>query len=96
VLLALRTPHRADLWRTLETTVHDVDRVLAGLDETSLLSRRTIRDLDVSVLEAISHSVHHFGEHTGQIITITKLRIGRGLGLMNRRTIPVSSGPNRG
>ena len=45
------------------------------------MSRRQIQGYDVSVLEAIYHVVEHFGMHTGQIITLSKARVGEDLKL---------------
>ena len=84
---------RSDVWLALQATVDDVNGVFARLDESALVAKRTIRGLDVSVLEAILHVVHHFGEHTGQIILLTKLRTGTDLGLMGRRSLVVPRDP---
>ncbi len=35
----------------------------------------------MTVLEAIYHVVEHFGMHTGQIILLSKARVGRELNL---------------
>jgi len=55
--------------------------VLAGVNAESLLTRRRIQDFDGTILEAIYHVVEHFGMHTGQIITLTKIRAGKDLKL---------------
>ena len=64
---------RADLLQNLQTTLAEVDQVLANLDPTVLLEQRMIQGKDVEVLEAVFHVTEHFSMHTGQIIYITKL-----------------------
>jgi uncharacterized damage-inducible protein DinB len=56
----------------LETTISDVDRVLASLKREDLFARRSIQANDVTVLEAVYHVVEHFSMHTGQIILLAK------------------------
>ena len=51
------------------------------VDATELLSRRQIQGYDVNVLEAIYHVVEHFSMHTGQIILLSKARVGQDLKL---------------
>jgi len=72
---------RAELLARLKATVGEVDDVLAGVNAESLLTRRRIQDFDGTILEAIYHVVEHFGMHTGQIITLTKIRAGKDLKL---------------
>jgi uncharacterized damage-inducible protein DinB len=74
-----RERSREELVEILESTLGDVDRVLAQLRPEDLLERRVIQGREVSVLEALYHVVEHFGMHTGQIIYITKLRTGTDL-----------------
>ena len=54
---------------------------LNEVDEAELLSRRHIQGYDVNVLEAIYHVVEHFSMHTGQIILLSKARVGQDLRL---------------
>lgn len=70
-----------ELRKRLTTTVRKADEVLAGIGSVELLTRRTIQDYDVTVLEAIYHVVEHFGMHTGQIILLSKARVGQDLSL---------------
>jgi len=56
----------------LETTISDVDRVLAAVTPEELHTRRTIQANDVTVIEVIYHVVEHFSMHTGQIILLAK------------------------
>ena len=71
----------AELLAQLNATLQRADEVLAGLDETELLSRREIQGYDVTVLEAIYHVVEHFGMHTGQIILLSKAQVAGDLSL---------------
>ena len=71
----------AELFEALARVVGDADDVLATLQPGTLLESREIQHYRVTVLEAIYHVVEHFGMHTGQIITLTKLRTGRDLAL---------------
>jgi len=70
-----------ELRNRLNATVHQADTVLAAIGPVELLSRRKIQDYDVTVLEAIYHVVEHFGMHTGQIIMLSKARVGQDLTL---------------
>jgi hypothetical protein len=65
----------------LRGVVERADEVMRGVGADELLSRRQIQGYDVTVLEAIYHVVEHFGMHTGQIILLSKARLGRGLNL---------------
>lgn len=70
-----------DLKRRLWETVRQADEVMKAVSASDLLSRRQIQGYDVTVLEAIYHVVEHFGMHTGQIILLSKARVGRDLNL---------------
>ena len=65
----------------LRSTLAEVDEVLAVLDEATLLQRNPSPQGEVTVLWATLHAVEHFAMHTGQIITLTKLRTGSALRL---------------
>jgi uncharacterized damage-inducible protein DinB len=69
-----RERSREELIEMLESTLGEVDRVLAQLKPEGLLERRVIQGREVSVLEALYHVVEHFGMHTGQIVYVAKLR----------------------
>ncbi len=71
---------RADLIDLLEATLADAGRTLEALDPTELHRERTIQGTRVSGLVALYHAVEHFSMHAGQILWITKLRLGEGLG----------------
>ena len=67
------------LLNMLYKTVDDVCDVLERLEIAELCQTRTIQGNTVSVMEAIYHVVEHFAMHTGQIIYIAKLRVGKDL-----------------
>lgn len=75
---------KSALLARLRSTLAEVDEVLATLNETTLLERRPSTQGEVTVLWAVLHGVEHFAMHTGQIITLTKLRTGAALRLANR------------
>ena len=70
-----------ELKSRLRGVVEQADKVLAAVGPNDLLSRRQIQGYDVTVLEAIYHVVEHFGMHTGQIIVLSKARLGYELNL---------------
>jgi uncharacterized damage-inducible protein DinB len=74
---------KADLLNKLESTLAEVDAVLAKLPVEKLTGPRVIQGFDVTVLRAIFHVVEHFSYHTGQIIYITKMRTGEDLKFWN-------------
>jgi uncharacterized damage-inducible protein DinB len=67
---------RSELLTLLRATLTHADSVLSGFDVSKLLEVRHIQRYDITCLDAISHVVEHFAQHTGQIIYITKLRNG--------------------
>jgi uncharacterized damage-inducible protein DinB len=71
----------ADLRNRIRQIVQQADQVMSAVAPEELLSRRKIQGYDVTVLDAIYHVVEHFGMHTGQIITLTKTRVGQDLKL---------------
>jgi uncharacterized damage-inducible protein DinB len=64
----------------LESTLAEVDAVLADLTSADLGKELEIQGLPVSGLDALYHAVEHFSMHTGQIIYISKLRSAADLG----------------
>jgi uncharacterized damage-inducible protein DinB len=70
---------KTELLEKLESTLAEVDAVLANLPVEKLTEPRVIQGFDVTVLRAIFHVVEHFSYHTGQIIYITKMRTGEDL-----------------
>jgi uncharacterized damage-inducible protein DinB len=64
---------RDDLMARLKKTLADADAALARLDAGTLLERRVIQGLDVTILDAVFHVVEHFSMHTGQIIMMAKM-----------------------
>ena len=71
----------AELRGALDAVVQQADEILSTIDNTMLLDDRHIQGYDVSVLDAIYHVVEHFSMHTGQIILLSKARIGEDLKL---------------
>ena len=67
---------REELLARLRATVAEAGEALSRVPPESLLERRRIQALDVSLLEAVYHAVEHFSMHTGQIILLTKLLKG--------------------
>ena len=67
---------RAELLERLRRTLAAVDEALARLDAASLVERRQSPWGEMTALEAVYHAVEHFSMHTGQIITLTKMRLG--------------------
>ena len=63
----------AELLDRLDTTLDEVDAVIAKLTPDDLASRRTIQGREISVLEAVYHVVEHFALHSGQIILVSKM-----------------------
>lgn len=71
----------AELRSRLRGVVQRADEVMGAVGSDELLSRRQIQGYDVTVLEAIYHVVEHFGMHTGQIIMLSKARLGHQVNL---------------
>jgi uncharacterized damage-inducible protein DinB len=71
----------SELRQRLRDVMERADTVLGRLDAAALTTRRQIQGYDVTVLEAVYHVVEHFGMHTGQIILVTKARVGSDLRL---------------
>jgi uncharacterized damage-inducible protein DinB len=71
----------AELLAGLRDTVERAAAIIRRQDASALLDHRAIQDDHVTVLEAIYHVVEHFSMHTGQIILLTKARVGEDLKL---------------
>lgn len=67
---------KAELRSRLRGIVQQADEVLSAVTAEELSRRRKIQGYDVTVLEAIYHVVEHFSMHTGQIILLSKARVG--------------------
>ncbi|MDZ7289460.1 MAG: DUF1572 domain-containing protein [candidate division KSB1 bacterium] len=80
---AQESASKEELLQRLETTLAEVDAVLAGLSPDELTEPRVIQGFNVTVLGAIFHVVEHFSYHTGQIIFFTKMRSGEDLKFWN-------------
>ena len=72
-------PRRALVTR-LRRTVFEAAKALEDLGTDELIRVYSIQGFRVTGLEAVAHVVEHFAYHTGQIIYITKLRLGEDLG----------------
>lgn len=70
----------AQLSALLRDTVEPATEVILALGTEQLTRTYEIQNYKVSGVEAVFHVVEHFGEHTGQIIFITKMLTGRDLG----------------
>ena len=63
----------------LKSTIAEAAGVISGLSSEHLLRTYTVQNRTGSGLEMIFHVVEHFGQHTGQIIFITKALTGEDL-----------------
>lgn len=70
---------RRDLLKLLRGTVAEACGVIARLDGRALARQHSIQGFQVSGFEIVSHVTEHFAYHTGQIIFITKLKLGADL-----------------
>lgn len=68
----------SELLARLESVVAEAVSVIRGLDERSLEQARQIQGFEVTVLQALFHTVPHFVGHTHQILTLTRLTLGGG------------------
>lgn len=65
-----------ELVSSLEATVEEAKRVLAGVDARQLAQPRRIQGFDMTGLTAIFDSIPHFRGHTQEIIHMTRLQLG--------------------
>jgi uncharacterized damage-inducible protein DinB len=70
---------RRALIALIRGTVEEASSVLDRLSEDSLLRIHDIQGYHVSGMYAVTHVVDHFAYHTGQIIFVTKWKLGRDL-----------------
>ena len=68
------------LMRKLDATMQEASAVLSRLTEADLSGTFRIQGYTVTGLHAVYQVVEHFGMHHGQILYITKLVRGEGLG----------------
>lgn len=71
-------PRRA-LQGLLKREVKEACEVIEALKTEDLLAMHTIQGFHVTTLQAVNHVVEHFAYHSGQILYITKLRLGEDL-----------------
>ena len=68
------------LLQQLESTLKEAAGVLSRLSEADLNRSMNIQGYAVTGVHAVYHVVEHFGMHFGQIVYITKLLKGEGMG----------------
>ncbi len=71
-----RPLHKSELLIKMKDTLLEADTVLEQFDVSKFLEVKHIQRYDLTYLDAISHVVEHFAQHTAQIVYITKLRKG--------------------
>jgi uncharacterized damage-inducible protein DinB len=71
---------RRELVTRLRSTLVEAGRVLEVLRTNELNRVYSIQGFRVTGLEAVAHVVEHFAYHAGQIIFITKMKLGEDLG----------------
>jgi len=77
-----------ELVSRLRSTVAEATAVISGLSSEQLIRNYTVQNRTGPGLEMILHVVEHFGQHTGQIIFITKALTGEDLAFyMPRRKV---------
>ena len=70
---------RGALIALIRKTVDEACGVLGRLPEDSLLRKYSIQGFRVSGMYAVCQVVTHFAYHTGQIIFVTKMKLGKDL-----------------
>jgi uncharacterized damage-inducible protein DinB len=73
---ARQGPVAAVLAANLHETVERASSVISALDTERLTRMYEIQNYRVSGVEVVYHVVEHFGQHTGQIIFMTKMFTG--------------------
>ena len=68
---------RESLLAGLETALRQADRVLQEFPAEKLLEKTTLHARERTYLEILAIVMEHFALHTGQIIFVTKLKIGK-------------------
>lgn len=63
----------------LRRTVEEADQVLQGFGSHGLARRFSIQGYNVTGMQVLCHVAEHFAFHAGQIIYITKLKLGKDL-----------------
>lgn len=63
----------------LKSTVGEATAVISGLSPAQLIQTYTVQNRTLAGVEVILNVVEHFGQHTGQIIFITKALTGEDL-----------------
>jgi hypothetical protein len=60
----------------LKKTVEEADAAMAKVTAEELVSRRRIQGYDVTVMQAIAHTIPHFRGHVQEIIHMTREQLG--------------------
>ena len=58
---------RAELWKTIRSTVEEACRVIEKTGEKELLGTRKVQGFDYTGMGIIVHVVEHFSYHVGQV-----------------------------
>jgi len=72
----------------LTGTVNEALEAIRALAPADLLRIARVQGYEITVLEAVSHVVEHFAQHTGQIILLTKHATGEDLGFYSHLSRP--------
>jgi len=70
---------RRTLLARVRQAVKDADRVMRKLNGVALTRNYSIQGFRVTGLCAVFHVVEHFSHHTGQVIVLTKILLGKDL-----------------
>jgi len=70
---------RHTLLARLRKAVSQADRVMRRLNAEALARTYSIQGFRVTGLQAVFHVAEHFSHHTGQIILLTKMLVGKDL-----------------
>ena len=70
----------AELSKLLESTVSEAVELIQSVPQARLTEKIAVQGRNPSVLEAVYTVVEHFGEHTGQIMYMTKQMTREDLG----------------
>ncbi len=71
---------RRGLVARLRSTVGEACKLLEGLGTRELKRVYSIQGFRVTGFQAVAHVVEHFAYHTGQIVFVSKLKLGKDLG----------------
>ena len=72
---------KEDLLLKMNSTLQDVAKTIATIDPSQLTNKMQVAGREITWFFAIYLMIQHCSMHTGQIITLTKLRTGKDLAL---------------